>query len=213
MAPRKLLPYPNSTPVPMVIERRFSFENFVVKEQFCAKVEKNATEADILFEQSSCSSDQSDIPTYKTPFMDHKKGEGILISPSSILRVRVERADIWWTDVKFEARCQTNLTFVSWASKMMTTQIIQRKSLQQGLERLWICRRVLLSIDALKTRSFEFLDGVLSYILLLLHGVSSVRLFWTWLCWPVFPCLERQELLTYLMILKTLLWTGNARNN
>lgn len=53
-------------------------------------------EADIPFEQSSSSFKESVDPSYRTPLMDYKEGNGVLISPRSILRMRVERAEICW---------------------------------------------------------------------------------------------------------------------
>lgn len=53
-------------------------------------------EADIPFEQSFSSFKESVDPSYKTPLTDYKEGNGVLISPRSILRMRVERAEICW---------------------------------------------------------------------------------------------------------------------
>lgn len=38
--------------------------------------DENRTEAQIFFEQSFDSFGESSIPEYKTPFMDHKEGDG-----------------------------------------------------------------------------------------------------------------------------------------
>lgn len=84
----------------------------MVQDQFWSKVKENRIEANILFEQSSSSSGESTITEYKTPYMDHKKGEGILINLRSILRMLVERSEICWADVKFEARSQMISTIV-----------------------------------------------------------------------------------------------------
>lgn len=83
--------YPKSTLVPMATDRRFWFESFVVKDIFRAKVEENTTETDVLFEQTSSSSEESVKPA---PFEDHKEEEDILICPRSILGMRVESVEI-----------------------------------------------------------------------------------------------------------------------
>lgn len=43
MASRKLLTYPNSTLIPLVMERRVWNENVVVQDQFWSKLEENRT--------------------------------------------------------------------------------------------------------------------------------------------------------------------------
>lgn len=59
----------------------------IVKDHLWKKVEENRIKAQISFEPSSDSSGQSAIPDYKTPFVDHKEGEGVFINPRSILRM------------------------------------------------------------------------------------------------------------------------------
>lgn len=56
-------------------------------------MEKNKTEADIPFEQSSDS--RSSVPRdHQVPFMDHEEENGISIEPRSILRMRVEKGEV-----------------------------------------------------------------------------------------------------------------------
>lgn len=59
-------------------------------------MEKNKTEANVPFEQSLGSSKKATLCDHQTPFMDHKEGEGILIHPKSVLRMRVEKGEFCW---------------------------------------------------------------------------------------------------------------------
>lgn len=99
------------------MERQFSCESIVVKGYYWAKIEENRTAAP--FEHLSSSSEESASLEYNTPFMDHKEGEGIMIIPGWILRMRVERAELCWSNMKFEAKSQIDSIFASWTSKLM----------------------------------------------------------------------------------------------
>lgn len=93
------------------------------------------TKANIPFEQSSSSSKSID-PSYKTPFVDNEEGEGILITPRLVLIMSIERAEVCWTDVKFEANSQTNSTFARRSSELMANSEYSKKITATGLERL-----------------------------------------------------------------------------
>lgn len=92
-APKKMLTYPGSTCVPLVMERRFWTKALVVKDYFWDQVEKNKTEVSFPFEQSLSSSGEATLE-HQAPFMDHKGREGILLHPRSILRMRVEKGEV-----------------------------------------------------------------------------------------------------------------------
>lgn len=77
------------------------------------------TEAQILVERSFNSSGESVFLEYKTPFMDHKEGEGILVNPRSILRIKVERTKVCWIELRFEAKSEGNVTFANWAPALL----------------------------------------------------------------------------------------------
>lgn len=68
--------------------------------------------------------------------MEHKEGEGIMISPRSILRMRVESAEVCWNDVRFEAKAQTNSVFASWAFTLMANPMFLKKISQIGIRKL-----------------------------------------------------------------------------
>lgn len=92
---------PNFNLYPMTIDRHLQPQSVVVKDNFWVMVEENRTQAQVSFEQSSDSSSESAFSKCKTPFMDQQEGEGILINPRSILRIRLERVEVHWTEVRF----------------------------------------------------------------------------------------------------------------
>lgn len=51
-------------------------------------------EAQLPFKQSSKSSGRNISFEHKTPFMDYKEGDDTFTSPSSILRMRIEKAEV-----------------------------------------------------------------------------------------------------------------------
>lgn len=53
-----------------------------MKDYFWDQVEKNRAEPDIPLELTLSSSGETVPCDHRTPFMDHKKGEGIWIQPS-----------------------------------------------------------------------------------------------------------------------------------
>lgn len=72
-----------------------------MKDVFWA-VEQNRTETDIPFEQSSSSSGEISTTKYNVPFIDHKDGEGILIHPRLVLRMKVEKREMCWSDMSLK---------------------------------------------------------------------------------------------------------------
>lgn len=74
-------------------------------------MEKNKTEADIPFEQSSDSYGSAVPRDHQAPFMDHEEGNGILIEPRSILRMRVEKGEVSWSDIEFKVKSQIISSF------------------------------------------------------------------------------------------------------
>lgn len=46
---------------------------------------------------------------HQVPFLDHKDGEGMLNHPRSILRMRVEKGEVCWSDVDFESEVLNKL--------------------------------------------------------------------------------------------------------
>lgn len=95
------------------MERLFWSEVLIVKDYFWGQVEKNKTVAELPFELTSSSSGETVPHNHRTPFLDHKDGEGIWIHPRSIIRMRANRGEICWSDIDFETKSQTSFSFVS----------------------------------------------------------------------------------------------------
>lgn len=51
---------------------------------------------------------------YLSLFDKHTKGEGLLIAPRSILRMRVKKGELPWADLRFESKTQSNQPFNAW---------------------------------------------------------------------------------------------------
>lgn len=66
--------------------------------------------------------------------MDRKEGEDILINLRSILRMRIEKNEISCSEVKFEAKSQTNYLIPSCATKLMANSAYSDKISKTGLE-------------------------------------------------------------------------------
>lgn len=98
--------YPDSKAYPMATSGHVWPECAVMKERFWKMVNHSQTE------QSSDFSGESTTLEYKTPFMDKKKGEGIFVNSRSILRMRIERAEVAWTKLLFETKSQSNIIFL-----------------------------------------------------------------------------------------------------
>lgn len=75
-----------------------------MKDKFWKIADEDRTEAQPPFKQSSDSSRKNISSAQRTPFMDHKEGDGIFINPRSILRMRIEMAEVPWTELKFKTK-------------------------------------------------------------------------------------------------------------
>lgn len=53
-------------------------------------------------------------------FADHSQGEGITISPRSILRIRIKRNGIAWTEIKFDSTTQRTKTYKEWVMELLS---------------------------------------------------------------------------------------------
>lgn len=71
-------------------------------------VDKNSVEARALFEFVDSDSTGAQTPlayhVYKTLFFGDKDGEGIMINPMSILRIRVEKAEVPENAIRFKSK-------------------------------------------------------------------------------------------------------------
>lgn len=57
---------------------------------------------------------------YKTLFLDNKYGDGSMISPRSIFRMRVDKAEVPWSDIQIEIKSQRHLAFDKWVGWVFT---------------------------------------------------------------------------------------------
>lgn len=130
---KKVLMATGATHAPEVIERCYWPESHVAKDYFSAQVEKNKTEADILFVQSSDSSGSAIPRGHQTPFGDNEEGKGIMVEPRSILRMRVEKGKFCWSDIDFEAKSQTNPAFAQWAGDLMAKREYADRIISTGV--------------------------------------------------------------------------------
>lgn len=73
--------------------RNVWLECMIVKHRFW-KTATRTKETQLPCEQSSYSFGESTNPEHKTPFMDHKEGEGIFVYPRWKLKMRVGRVEV-----------------------------------------------------------------------------------------------------------------------
>lgn len=68
-----------------------------------------------------------------TPFLDHKDGEGIVLNPRSILRMRVERTKVPLAELRFESKSQTNKSFDNWVTWVLSASSISKMMNKVGI--------------------------------------------------------------------------------
>lgn len=104
-----------------------------MNDYFWGQVEKNIAEAEIPFELTSSSSGEAIPRDHQTPFMDHMGGDGILVNLRLVLRMRVEKGEVCCSDINFEAKSQTNLSFAKWATELVTHRVYSDSILSAGI--------------------------------------------------------------------------------
>lgn len=108
-------------------------ETLIVRDYFWEQVDNNKAEAEFPFELASSSLSETVPHGHQTPFLDHKEGEGIWIHPRSVIRMRVERAEVCWSDVDFEAKSHTSLSFVQWSTVLMKDSVCSDTIISAGI--------------------------------------------------------------------------------
>lgn len=79
---------------------------------------------------SSESIEEDEHHVYQTLFEDHPKGEGIFV----ILNIRVERAEVPWSDLRFESKLGvTNLIYM--VKKILVIPGVSIRMLKVGLKK------------------------------------------------------------------------------
>lgn len=96
-------------------------------------MDNNKAEAEFPFELASSSSSKTVPHGHQTPFLDHKKGEGIWIHHRSIMRMRVKRGEVCWSDVDFEAKSQTSSSSFEWATALMMDSACSDPTISAGI--------------------------------------------------------------------------------
>lgn len=56
--------------------------------------------------------------THQTVFMDQSQGEGVVINPRSILRMRIQRNEAVGTDLRFESNAQNTESYHNWVAEV-----------------------------------------------------------------------------------------------
>lgn len=133
MAPKKMLTFPGSSCAPLVIPSHLWSETPIVRDYFWEQVDTNKTEAEFPFELNSSSSSETIPYGHQTPFLDHKEGEGVWVHPRSVMRMRVERGEVCWSDVSFEAKSQTSPSFVEWSTALMKDSVWSDAIISAGI--------------------------------------------------------------------------------
>lgn len=96
-------------------------------------MDNKKAEVEFPFELASSSSSETVPHGHQTPFLDHKEWEGIWIHPCSVMRMRVERGEVCWSDVDFEAKSQTSSPFVEWATALIKDSVCSDAIISTGI--------------------------------------------------------------------------------
>lgn len=96
-------------------------------------------EAGIPFE----SMDEDKHHDYQTLFGDHPEGEGIIVDPRSILRMRIEKVEVPWSDLRFETKAQSHRSYDAWVRKLLVIHGVSAKMLKVGVRKAFYCSRLL----------------------------------------------------------------------
>lgn len=72
---------------------------------------------------------------YKSPFMDQKEGKGIFINFMSILRMRIDRAEVPWTELRLKTKFHSTSPFANWISRLLSNLDILKKITHTGIRK------------------------------------------------------------------------------
>lgn len=76
-----------------------------------------------------------DEEVYQTLCEDNSEGEGALISSWSIRWMCIKKAEVAWTEIRFESKLQSHHTDNSWVLKVMAILVNTSKMLVVGVKR------------------------------------------------------------------------------
>lgn len=113
----------SSNAIPVPIERHTWSAHPIVKDYFWDRVPKDLVEAGYPFKYKSADSFTSGVPlnnqSFQTLLHDSENGEGELIPPKSVLRMRIEREEVQFYNIKFESKAQRHQFFDKWAGHIL----------------------------------------------------------------------------------------------
>lgn len=104
-----MLTYPGSNIVPLPTKRDVWPQCPVSKDSFWVMDDERPLETTILLE-----SVDEEEHVYQTLFEDHPEGEGIIVDPRPILRMRIERAKC---RLSFDSKAQTHRSYDAWGEE------------------------------------------------------------------------------------------------
>lgn len=112
MAPKKpwaVLIIPDTDDIPLPPPEISWPEHPVVEDRFWKNVRRMPVEAETPAEGSRSAGGQ--VQSYQTLFRDNAEGHGVTISPCSVVRMRVERSEIPFGLIRFEAKARRHSDF------------------------------------------------------------------------------------------------------
>lgn len=112
----------NSKAYPIATNRHVWLECTMVKDRFWKMGNENQTVARISFEQSSNSSGESTTSDTWFPSWITRK-VNVSLNPRLITRMRLERAEVAWTELRFEGKSQSSIIFMDWIFRLLIIPI------------------------------------------------------------------------------------------
>lgn len=55
---------------------------------------------------------------HQTIFADRSQGDGVIIDPRSIFRIRIQRNEVDWVEIRFESTTQSTRIYKEWATEV-----------------------------------------------------------------------------------------------
>lgn len=122
MAPKKswtVITNPGTNDIPLP-----PLKNFVAKAPggsrlLLGECAQGAMEAEVPAEGSSST---GRVHSFQTLFHDNNKGHGVTISPRSVVRMRIDRSEILFKFVRFEAKTSRHSDFKGWMDHILSQQ-------------------------------------------------------------------------------------------
>lgn len=120
MAPKKqwaVITNPGTNDIPMPPPEISWPRHPVAQDHFWENVRKAPIEAEVPAESSSSA---GGAQSFQTLFRDNNEGHGVTISPRSVVRMRVERSEMPFGFVRFEAKTRRHAGFKTWMDHVLS---------------------------------------------------------------------------------------------